>query len=116
VSGAAITQPSLNIRGMSSARIGAQASNVIPASATATLDIRLVKAMNVERTQELVRAFIRKQGYFIVDAEPSAEVRLSHPRVAKVVSRMAPRPGARQWTCRFPRKSFASSRARADRR
>src|SRR5262249_53889678 len=33
----AIMQPSLNIRGMSSARTGAQASNVIPSSATATV-------------------------------------------------------------------------------
>ena len=31
--------PSLNIRGMSAARTGLQASNVIPASATASLDI-----------------------------------------------------------------------------
>ena len=36
-----ITLPSLNIRGMASSRIGAQASNVIPSTATATIDIRL---------------------------------------------------------------------------
>ena len=38
--------PSLNVRGMSSARTGAQASNVIPATATATIDIRLVKGIS----------------------------------------------------------------------
>ena len=41
-----ITLPSLNIRGMASSRIGAQASNVIPATASATMDIRLVKGMD----------------------------------------------------------------------
>jgi acetylornithine deacetylase/succinyl-diaminopimelate desuccinylase-like protein len=30
---------------------------------------------------------IRKQGYFITDVDPSAVVRLAHPKVAKVTSR-----------------------------
>jgi acetylornithine deacetylase/succinyl-diaminopimelate desuccinylase-like protein len=34
-----LNSPSLNIRGMASARVGAQASNVIPAFATATIDV-----------------------------------------------------------------------------
>src|SRR5258708_34415475 len=40
-----ITEPALNIRGMPSSRTGALASNVIPATATASLDLRLVKGM-----------------------------------------------------------------------
>ena len=79
-----ITVPSLNVRGMSSARTGAQASNVIPASASATLDIRMVKGMTVARTQQQVLAHIRDQGFFVVDREPDAEVRRSHAKVAKV--------------------------------
>jgi acetylornithine deacetylase/succinyl-diaminopimelate desuccinylase-like protein len=79
-----ITVPSLNVRGISSARTGAQASNVIPASASATLDIRLVKGMTVARTQQQVLAHIRNQGFFVVDREPDAEVRRSHAKVAKV--------------------------------
>lgn len=76
-----ITQPSLNIRGMASARVGAQASNVVPSSATASLDIRLVKGMDPLRTQDRVVDHIRKQGYFVVDLPPTPEVRLAHPRV-----------------------------------
>jgi acetylornithine deacetylase/succinyl-diaminopimelate desuccinylase-like protein len=79
-----ITQPSLNIRGMSSARTGSQASNVIPASATASMDIRLVKGMELERTAELVRAHIRRQGFFVVDKEPAGDIRRAHPQVALV--------------------------------
>jgi acetylornithine deacetylase/succinyl-diaminopimelate desuccinylase-like protein len=82
-----IARPSLNIRGMASARIGAQATNVVPSTATATLDIRLVKAMDVPRTQQLVRAHLRKQGFFVVDSDPSPDVRRSHAQVAKLVFR-----------------------------
>jgi acetylornithine deacetylase/succinyl-diaminopimelate desuccinylase-like protein len=79
-----ITEPSLNIRGLASARIGAQASNVIPASATASLDIRLVKGMDPRRTQERVVDHIRKQGFFVVDRPPSAEVRQAHQKIVWV--------------------------------
>ncbi len=80
-----INQPSLNVRGMASARIpGAGASNVVPATATATIDMRLVKGMDHAQTAQRLIDHIRKHGYFIVDREPSREERLSHPRVAKV--------------------------------
>lgn len=80
-----LTQPSLNIRGMASSRIGAQASNVIPSSAVATLDIRLVKGMDIKRTQQGVRAYIQKQGFHVLDREPTADERRLHPKVAKVI-------------------------------
>ena len=80
-----ITLPSLNIRGMASSRVGDQASNVIPAAATASIDIRLVKGMDARRTADRVIEHIRKQGFFVVDTEPSAAVRRDHRKVAKVV-------------------------------
>jgi len=79
-----ITEPALNIRGMASSRIGAQASNVIPATASVSLDIRLVKGMDHHETVERVIDHVRKQGYFVVDHEPSARERTSHPKVARV--------------------------------
>jgi acetylornithine deacetylase/succinyl-diaminopimelate desuccinylase-like protein len=82
-----ITLPSLNIRGMASSRVGNQASNVIPASATATMDVRLVKGMDPERTAQRVVDHIRKQGFFVVDREPSQEIRIAHPKLVSVVIR-----------------------------
>lgn len=82
-----ITLPSLNIRGMASSRMGAQASNVIPATASVTMDIRLVKGMDPRTTAERVIEHIRKQGFFVVNQEPSSEVRMAHPKVAMVTSR-----------------------------
>ncbi len=76
--------PSLNVRGMSSARTGAAASNVIPASATATIDIRLVKGITVENAAERVLAHIRAQGYWVTQTEPDAAARMAHPKVARV--------------------------------
>ncbi len=81
-----ITVPSLNIRGMASSRTGAQASNVIPASATVTIDVRLVKGMDGRKTGQQVVDHIRKQGYFVVNREPTADERRAHPKVAMVVT------------------------------
>jgi acetylornithine deacetylase/succinyl-diaminopimelate desuccinylase-like protein len=82
-----LQQPSLNIRGMASSRIGAQASNVIPATASASIDMRLVKGMDHRETVARFTEHIRKQGYFVVDTEPSAEVRMAHPKVVKLVTK-----------------------------
>src|SRR5476649_1774763 len=65
-----INLPSLNVRGMSSARTGDKASNVIPATATATIDIRLVKGIDADTAAKRVLEHIRRQGYYIVETEP----------------------------------------------
>ena len=87
-----ITMPSLNIRGMASSRVGNQASNVIPATATATIDMRLVKGMKADETADRFIEHVRRQGYFVVDREPGAEVRQSHPKVAWIVRGYAENP------------------------
>ncbi len=87
-----ITVPSLNIRGMASSRVGNQASNVIPATATATIDMRLVKGMKADQTANRFIEHVRRQGYFVVDHEPTAEIRLSHPKVAWIVRGHAENP------------------------
>jgi acetylornithine deacetylase/succinyl-diaminopimelate desuccinylase-like protein len=80
-----LNYPSLNVRGMSAARTGAGASNVIPASATATIDMRLVKGITPEMAAQRLTDHIRAQGYFIVENEPDAQTRMAHPKVARVV-------------------------------
>jgi len=82
-----VTQPALNVRGMASSRTGNQASNVIPATATASIDIRLVPGMDARETTGRVVEHIRKQGFFVVDTEPDADVRRAHAKVALVVVR-----------------------------
>jgi acetylornithine deacetylase/succinyl-diaminopimelate desuccinylase-like protein len=79
-----INLPSLNVRGMASARVGDKASNVVPATATASIDIRLVKGIDPATAVRRVLDHIRKQGYEIVETEPDAATRIEHPRLARV--------------------------------
>jgi acetylornithine deacetylase/succinyl-diaminopimelate desuccinylase-like protein len=79
-----INLPSLNVRGMRSAYVGAEARTIIPDTATAAIDLRLVKNVDPKRQFERVVAHVRKQGYFVVDREPTQEELTGHPRVARV--------------------------------
>ena len=78
-------KPSLNIRGLQSAGVGPQSRNVIPSTATASIDIRLVKGIDHKTAVDRVIAHIRQQGYFFTEAEPDADMRLSHARIARLV-------------------------------
>jgi acetylornithine deacetylase/succinyl-diaminopimelate desuccinylase-like protein len=69
---------------MASSRVGNQASNVIPSTATAAIDMRLVKGMDYRETAARLAEHVRRQGYFVVDSEPSAEIRMAHAKVARV--------------------------------
>ena len=79
-----LNYPSLNIRGMASSRVGDKASNVIPSTATASIDIRLVKGIDPATAFARVSEHIRKQGYEIVSKEPDAATRMKYPRLALV--------------------------------
>jgi acetylornithine deacetylase/succinyl-diaminopimelate desuccinylase-like protein len=88
-----MTEPALNVRGLASSRIGDQASNVIPSTATASIDIRIVKGMDGAVTQERVVEHIRQQGFFVVDEPPDRETRQQHSPVIWV-ERRSPGLGA----------------------
>ena len=80
-----IMEPSLNVRGLRSAYVGAQAQNVVPEKAEASLEARLVKGEDPKKKFEQISASIAKQGFFVVDHEPTMEERQSHARIAKVI-------------------------------
>jgi acetylornithine deacetylase/succinyl-diaminopimelate desuccinylase-like protein len=77
----AIQYPSLNIRGMHS---GYEDRTIIPPDATAAIDIRLVKETPSARMIELVRAHIEKQGYHVVQGEPTDAERGQFPKLARL--------------------------------
>ncbi len=82
-----LTLPTLNINGMACGNVGSMASNVIPTEATAVIDLRLVLGNDVKHQVKKVMDHIMKQGYFIIDHEPSDEERKQHPLLAKLVMR-----------------------------
>jgi acetylornithine deacetylase/succinyl-diaminopimelate desuccinylase-like protein len=81
-----INEPSLNIDGLRSEYVGSEARTIIPAEATATVDMRLVKGISPRRQVERLIAHIKKQGYTVVDREPDREMRLKHAMIARVTS------------------------------
>jgi acetylornithine deacetylase/succinyl-diaminopimelate desuccinylase-like protein len=80
-----IQEPSLNVRGISSAYVGEHAQNVVPEKAEASIEARLVKGEDPRHKSEQIVGFIRQQGYFVIDREPTMEERRTHALIAKVV-------------------------------
>jgi len=74
----ALQYPSLNIRGMSSGWVGDEARTIIPSTATAEIDIRLVKESDHLRLLRLVRSHIEELGYHVIDHTPSDQERLEY--------------------------------------
>jgi acetylornithine deacetylase/succinyl-diaminopimelate desuccinylase-like protein len=79
-----INLPSLNINGFASGDVGALARNVIPTTATAVLDLRLVKGNDHQRQVQRLVEHIRKQGYHVLDRDPTDAERAQHPLLARV--------------------------------
>ena len=82
-----INLPSLNINGFKSGDVGDLARNVIPTTATAVLDLRLVKGNDHIKQVEKLRSHIRSKGFHVIDRDPTAEERLKYPLIAKFTVR-----------------------------
>ncbi len=78
------TIPTLNINGIVSANVGKLASNIIPTTASATLDLRLVKGNDVGRQINKVVNHIKSQGYFVTETEPTDVEKMQHPNICYI--------------------------------
>lgn len=77
--------PTLNINAMEAGGgVGGQGRTIIPASASARLDLRFVKNVDPGRQFDRLVAHIRKQGYVIVDKEPDETMRATDDKMARV--------------------------------
>ena len=82
-----INLPSLNINGIGSGDVGNLARNVIPTTATAVLDLRFVKGNDYRKQVQLLQGHIRKQGFYVIDRDPTDDERKQHALIAKVIIR-----------------------------
>ena len=82
-----INLPSLNINGFATGDVGNLARNVIPTTATAVLDLRLVKGNDHNRQVQRLIDHIRKQGYHVLDREPTDTERSQYALIARVNAR-----------------------------
>lgn len=78
----ALQYPSLNVRGMGSAGIGAKAANIVPSEAVAEIDMRTTPTTDGRKLFELIKRHIEQQGYRLVDQTPSDEERAAHDKLA----------------------------------
>ncbi|MEM7380635.1 MAG: M20/M25/M40 family metallo-hydrolase [Bacteroidota bacterium] len=76
--------PSLNVRGMASGWVGKQVRTIVPESATAEIDLRLVPETDGTRLKKLVKDHIRQQGFYITSEEPTAQERQTKDKIIKV--------------------------------
>ncbi len=83
----ALQLPTLNVRGLSSAFVGAEARTIIPDKAVAEIDIRLVKETPADRMVSLVRQHIARMGWHVVEGEPDAATRAKYSRIVRVSTR-----------------------------
>ena len=79
-----LNQPSLNINGLQSANVGAQAANVIPTTASAVVDLRLVPGNDAQRQVRKVVRHIEAQGFHVLSAEPTDDERARYPLLVRV--------------------------------
>ncbi len=81
-----VQYPSLNIRGMSSGWVGPAARTIVPATATAEIDVRLVKESDPDHLVGLIRRHIEDMGYYVIDREPTEAERQEHSGIVSFTS------------------------------
>jgi len=85
----ALQYPSLNIRGMASAWTGAASRTIIPPTAVAEIDLRLVVESDPLRLIKLVRTHIESLGFTVLDHAPTDAERMRFPRIVSMDHRVA---------------------------
>ena len=82
--------PSLNVRGFESGWVGKEARTIVPSTAIAEIDVRLVKESNPQRLIELIKNHIIKEGAYVIEnREPTEEERLTKSNIIKFNSKIS---------------------------
>ncbi|WP_439879599.1 M20/M25/M40 family metallo-hydrolase [Pontibacter sp. MBLB2868] len=75
-----INQPTFNVRGLQAGYVGEQASNIIPCSAQASIDMRLVEGMDPDTLYLSFVQYLQEKGYAVSATAPTAaQLRTSGP-------------------------------------
>lgn len=80
----ALQYPSLNVRGMAAGGVGDKVATIVPSQAVAELDLRSTVEADGPYLAGLVKAYVEKQGYFLVDRDPTDEERAAHAKIAQL--------------------------------
>jgi len=80
----ALQYPSLNVRGIAAGGVGEKVATIIPAQAVAELDLRTTVESDGAYLSGLIKDYVEKQGYFLVDHDPTDEERAAHGKIAQL--------------------------------
>ena len=81
---ALVMQPAIIIKGFQAGGVGRLGRNVIIASSTAALDLRLAPGQTVAGVQKALSNHFESQGFHLIYNEPTAKERQEHPKLLKV--------------------------------
>ena len=85
----AVQYPSLNVRGLRSGWVGAESRTIVPGTATAEVDVRLVLESDPDRLLGLIRGHIENLGYLVLGRAPTEDERREYPRIATFTSNVS---------------------------
>jgi acetylornithine deacetylase/succinyl-diaminopimelate desuccinylase-like protein len=77
-------RPTLSVLGLEAGNVYTGTRSAIPGSASARVEMRLVKGLNATKMIDLLVAHIREQGFHVVDKEPDMATRRKYPLIAQV--------------------------------
>ena len=77
-------RPTLSILGLESGNVYTGTRSAIPASASARIEMRLVKGLSAATQLDRLVAHIREQGFHVIDSEPDLATRRKYPLIAQV--------------------------------
>ena len=86
----AIQYPSLNIRGLKSGWVGKEVRTIVPSTAIAEIDVRLVKESNPNRLLKLIKDHIIDEGAYVIEnREPTVDERLRQNNIIRFDSKIS---------------------------
>ena len=77
-------RPTLSVLGLEAGNVYANTRSAIPGSASARIEMRLVRGLSPAKQVDLLVAHIREQGFHVVDKEPDMATRRKYPLIAEV--------------------------------
>ena len=74
------------MRGLLSGWVGDEVRTIVPSTATAEIDVRLVLESDPNRLLNLIKQHIISEGYHVIDGTPTTRERATHPKICQFTS------------------------------
>ncbi len=92
---ALVMRPAIIVKGLQGGSVGDASRNIIQPSASASLNLRLVPEQTPASVTRAMHAYLKAQGFHVVQETPTPDVLRAHPRVIKTDWRPGAYPGFR---------------------